>query len=108
MKAGGSSKAAGKSFGKYSKADIATGPRWYDRFDEDTPKDPTLRQEIEGFLDWLHGDNGLDAWVAYYYRTKDPDWPIIARLLKGYNEIKKEFDLKKGLKVKKELPVQGE
>ena len=101
MKASGSYKATDESLGKYSAADIATGKPWYDTFDDDRPRDPALRQEINAFLEWVQDANGLDAWIAHYLDINDPDWSIVARLAKTFKEIQQEFDLKShGMKVR--------
>ena len=105
MKAGGSYKAADESLGKYSAEDIATGKPWCDTFDEDKPRDPVLRQEINAFLEWVQNANGLDAWIAHYLDTNDPDWPIVAKLAKTFKEIQQEFDLTKDLKVRRKYLI---
>ena len=51
--------------------------------------DPSLKQEIDGFLQWIKDPNGLSGYISYYLQQNDPN--VIAKLAKAYNDFRQVF-----------------
>lgn len=51
--------------------------------------DPTLKAEIEGFLQWIKNPNGLKGYLSYYLQTNDPYY--ISKLAEIYADLYKIF-----------------
>lgn len=51
--------------------------------------DPALKQEVEGFVQWIKDPNGLAGYIAYYLQSNDVN--VIAKLAKAYNDFRQVF-----------------
>lgn len=52
--------------------------------------DPALKEEIEGFLQWIKDPDGLAGYISYYLNNNDTD--IISKLANVYNEFRRIFN----------------
>jgi hypothetical protein len=81
MKEGGAY-AAEAQFGKYQDKPAAGGAGG-------GGIDPALKQEVDGFLQWIKDPNGLAGYIDYYLQQNDPN--VIPKLAKAYNDFRRVF-----------------
>lgn len=81
MKEGGAYLTDDKALGKYSDKPAA-GP-------SGGGVDPAIKQEVEGFLQWIKDPNGLAGYIDYYLQQNDPN--IVPKLAKAYNDFRRVF-----------------
>ncbi|MCP4762411.1 MAG: hypothetical protein GY870_11570 [archaeon] len=52
--------------------------------------DPTLKGEIDGFLQWIKDDQGLSGYISYYIQQNDTT--VLGKLATVYNEFRRIFN----------------
>lgn len=52
--------------------------------------DPALKQEIDGFLQWIKDPEGLSGYISYYLNNNDA--AVISKLAAVYNEFRRIFN----------------
>ncbi len=68
--------------GKYDSDDVAGGaPAGI--------QDSALKQEIDGFVQWIKDPNGLSGYIQYYLDQNDPG--VLQKLSKAYNDFRQVF-----------------
>ena len=78
MRSGGSFMDANATMGKFSADDVANGAGG--------AIDPALKQEIDGFLQWIKDPEGLQGYIRYYIDQNDMN--VIPHLSAAYNKFR--------------------
>jgi hypothetical protein len=86
MKEAGSYMDASAEFGKYDEQPAEGGAA---PAAAGAAIDPALKQEIDGFIQWIRDPNGLSGYIKYYLDNNDAN--VLGKLSQAYNSFRQVF-----------------
>ncbi len=79
--------ASDEEFGKYDSSEVAGGGGGGGTAGGSI--DPELKQEIDGFIQWINDPNGLAGYIKHYINENDTQ--VLSKLAKAYNDFRNVF-----------------